>query len=145
MEIPQMNSNRKNHHLKLVCILTFAFLAGSQVHAAQKGTPQSQARSDWCKSKMDSCVSDANDDCDDTYSSGTTNSALCKSSEVNTCKNAYGSTSDCMSRDRVSTGSRKAQAPAGQKAIEAPEGGSRSPKDRLKGRAQPEASRAVSK
>jgi len=131
-----MNSHRKNHHFKLICILIFGFLAVSQLQAARKGRPGSMDRSEWCKSKLDSCVSDANDDCDETYS-GDTDLALCKSSEVNSCKNTYGSTSDCMSRDRVSTGSRKANAPAGQKAITTPESSSRSPRDKLKGRAQP--------
>jgi hypothetical protein len=140
--VPGYEQPSENHHFKWICILIFGFVAVSQAQAARKGRPGSMERTEWCKSKLDSCVSDANDDCDDTYS-GDTDLALCKSSEVNSCKNTYGSTSDCMSRDRVSTGSRKAEAPAGQKAITAPERKPRSPKDKLKSRAQPMSPKAA--
>ena len=129
-----MNSHRNRHPAAWMCALMFGLLTASGGQAAEKGKAGTSTRSDWCQSKLHSCVSDANEDCEETYGSDSTDSALCKSSEVNVCKNAYGSTSDCLSRDRVSSGSRKSEAPAGQKAVAAPENKPRSPRDRIKSR-----------
>lgn len=130
-----MKSHRNHHPATWICALMLGLLTVSGVQAAEKGRAGTDTRSDWCRSKLQSCVSDANDDCEETYGSDSTDSALCKSSEVSVCKNAYGSTSDCMSRDRVASGSRKSEAPSGQKAVAAPENKPRSPRDRIKNRA----------
>lgn len=130
-----MNSYKQNYYFTFICSLVFGALAVSPVQGAVKGTPGSEHRHAWCKSKMDGCVKDANADCDETYWSASTENSLCKSSEVKACKDTYGSSSDCLTRDRVSRGSKKAEAVGGQKVIVAPKSSSRSPKTRLKNKA----------
>lgn len=122
-----------NFNVICICSLVFSLLAASQTHAARKGIPRSDNRTSWCASKLDSCIKTANDDCEETWGSfQSTDLSLCQSSEVKTCKDAYGSTSDCLTRDRVTLGSRKAKAAVGQKVIAVPPSNSRSPKDKFK-------------
>jgi hypothetical protein len=130
-----MVSLKQRYTIKFICCLVLGMLAVSQVHAAIKGTPGSDHRHAWCKSKMDSCVEDANTDCDETYNWQSTENALCKSSEVKTCKDTYGSASDCLTRDRVTRGTRKTEAPEGQKVIVAPNNNTPSQKNKFKNKA----------
>lgn len=117
MRYLDMTNNKQSFYLQsiFICGLIFCLLTVSQAYAARKGTAGSLERKAWCSSKMDDCVSSANDDCDDTRFNTSTALALCKSSEVKACKDTYGSTSDCLTRDKVTTVPRKAKAVTGQK------------------------------
>lgn len=64
----------------------------------RKGRPGSTQREAYCSSKLDSCVDDVDDACSAGQESHTAEQ-LCRASEITTCKNAYGSTSDCLTRD----------------------------------------------
>jgi len=94
--------NRINSFISIYIISVMcAMLAVSCAHAAPlKGNPGSTDRIDWCDSKLAKCIKEANIDCEEQYL-GTTQISLCKASEVTVCKNTYGSTSDCMTRDLV--------------------------------------------
>jgi len=98
--------SKKYFYLYSIILSVFMF---TQIHAAPKGTPGSQVRTTYCKSKLDSCIKSANEDCEDTYYSGSSELSLCTASEVTSCKNSYGSTSDCLTRDRTTRKSRKAK------------------------------------
>jgi len=98
-----------NHYtLKLIVTLCILVISISHAEAARKGRANSDEREAWCSSKLHDCVKDANDSCSETYGEGNTQDSLCKSSEVNVCKNSYGSSSDCLTRDRRSRPSNKA-------------------------------------
>jgi hypothetical protein len=133
-----MHRYKQNFYFNVayICSLIFVLITTSQTHAARKGQPNTDERNSYCKGKLDNCIKVANSDCVDTYGSfESTSLALCKSSEVKTCKGAYGSTSDCSTRDRVTRGSRKAEVVVGQKVVAAPKSSSHSPKKRFKNKA----------
>jgi len=114
-----MRCYNQNYYFKFsfICCLLFSMLAVSQVYAAGKGHAGTPVRAAWCKAKYNKCVEDAESDCDDL---GGVKRSECLSSEVITCKNAYGSTSDCYTRDLVGRNSNKPRAVGGQKVYRAP-------------------------
>lgn len=126
-----MNRLKHNCFTKLATCLFVIAIGITHVEAARKGAPGSLDREEWCASKLDSCIETANDDCDDTWGRDETSLSLCQSSEVNVCKNSYGSSSDCETRDRVGRSSSKAEKIGGkEESISSPNTRSRA-KDRL--------------
>jgi len=119
------NDNMKaSNNLILVTSILLCSLCASQTYAAIKGKAGTVTRSTWCEIKLSSCIGDANSTCDETWPGtsvqDTNGRSLCKSSEVATCKNSYGSTSDCMTRDLVSRDSILIKTAGDQKVIEVP-------------------------
>jgi hypothetical protein len=101
----------------LILLLTFPLLT----YATPKGPADTKRRANWCESKLSKCIEDAQQDCDDTWSStASTELALCKASEVNACKNTYGSTSDCLTRDRTNPAFKKPSAANSDNVVKAP-------------------------
>ncbi|RBP51037.1 hypothetical protein [Arenicella xantha] len=123
-----MNHFLQSKYLTLAATIIILTAYATNAEAARKGAPGSEDRTEWCDAKLRSCVDSANEDCDSTYGTDLA-SSLCQSSEVNTCKNAYGSTSDCLTRDRVADRPDKTPQAGGPQRVAPASSSTRKPRD----------------
>lgn len=107
-------------------IFSLFFSAISVLQAAGTLPPRGEAdtveRSNWCKAKYDNCMKDAKDAC---LSGKTIDDAVldCEVSEGLSCRNSFGSTSNCKTRPLVMNDSIVVKPASGQQVLGTPGSG----------------------
>ncbi len=116
-----------SYKLIVICSLIVSVVSISNANAESvRGSAGSGTRDSWCVGKMNDCIDDIE------YACGTGTDVatrLCESSETTACEGAYGGTSDCLNRPRVTGGGFSKSTLGVQDAYIAPDtnGGNRGP------------------
>lgn len=83
---------------KIILIGALILTFGGISQAAKRGTSGSTERAEWCKAKLEQCKKNGEANCKIWHPQDNTSYMICTTDEYLACKNAYGSTSDCQTR-----------------------------------------------
>ncbi len=84
----------------IICSLIISVFSISAANAAARGESHSKTRKSWCESKMIACIADIFDTCEANY----VDPKPCQKSEMDACDGAYGDTSNCLFRPKLTGG-----------------------------------------